>query len=591
MKLNFFYIKVSFRFKLFTSLISYFVIFLAFLSNCTSQQSVDLNSIAKDVGSPQKSTFFKQSPTVVNSEALIFRSLFYQSVKDTIPMTQYMRLNLYPDEILYNAPQLSFETINKHFQSIKPEKLLLKSFQNPPLKRSVTFPPKIPPPTLIVIPGAFSEFAYGTIFSEAVDNKQSSFSIFVRKKFESASLSDKIDSHYLLSELKEVNAPLDDLIRFGSVDNNQGESLINVIFLFPKLGSLESLWTVEEHYPYYKRRLDKFFNIIGNLPRIYMSGHSRGGAIGLDFIARTDKDPLAKKWTRNIKGFIGFNAALMGIHFADAWFNERMRTNIIRKEVLKIKSLEDKNEIFTSIINREKIFSSLQAIGVELAFGGSNPYEPTQLNWPDITAGISFIKQIEAQLKPESVFGNYQLFIKRLKIGAEAIDECLRSLSHKVRLSWWQQNTLPTEIKYYTFVATMHSPMKKKGSMSRLQQALWESPFYQRYSIDYTLWRKVYIEHFASGESPLLDGPVAAHEGMIWPEWHRSQNKEQNSYTASLLGIFGTHHLGMNYALASSDDHDSRNPFPRRAFLISLAKYLSNVETQQSSAPPPSLQR
>lgn len=537
-----------------------------------TQSQVKGNEGPKDRDSPQELDPGGSS----NAEALTFRSLFFRAVRDSVSQRRFAHMVLYPAKDLFTAPQTSFQAIDRHYQKILPEKLLLKSLKTPP--KPVDLPQlktQKNPPTLVVIPGAFSEFAYGTIFSEAVDNKNSEFAQFVRKKMRNAAESDKIDRHYQLSALKEVSAPLDDLVRVGSIDNSAGESLINVIFLFPKFGSLESLWTVEEHYSYYKRRLDKFFRIVGDLPQVYISGHSRGGAIALDFLARNAKDPEAQGWTKNIKGFVGFNGALMGIHFADAWFDETKRSNILRKETLQFKTLEEKNEIFASIINREKIVTSLGAVGKELAFGGSNPFEPTAFNRPDLTAGIHFIRQIEEQLQPESVFGDYRSYIKRLKRGAEAIDECLRSLTHKVRIDWWKKNTLPPHLKYYTFVATMHSPLGKDG-LSWAQKSLKNSPYYQNQSLDYTIWRKIYTEHHASGAVALLDGPVAAHEGSIWPEWHRQENPQQAPYRSTILGIFGTHHMGLTYALGAGDDQDGVNPFPRRALLITLARYLGS---------------
>lgn len=559
-------------------LLIFFSIFALHIG-CTSKKKIDVHSMAKEASKNQPKIMHLDKKSGINTHAITFRSIFYEYVEKSMKKTDFMRTTLYPDESLYSAPQDSFNSINEHYQKLQPELLFMKSLQNPPRKVRTTRKTKLPTPTLIVIPGAFSEFAFGTIFPEAVDNKDSHFSRFVGLKWRKAESKYKVDSHFLLSELKHVQSPLDELIRFGSIDSHNGDPLINIIFLFPKLGSLESLWTVEEHYTYYKSRLDKFFKIIGNLPRIYISGHSRGAPIALDFIAQTQNDPNAEEWTKNIKGFIGFNGALMGLHFADAWFDPAKRTNIFRREILKIKSLDERNEIFSSIINREKILSSMHAMGVEFAFGSSNRFEPTPLNWPDISAGIHLMREIERQLKPESVLGDYRLYIKRLKVGAEAVDECWKSLSHKVRLEWWKKNTLPPNLAYYTFVSTMHSPINKDG-MSPLQKALAESRNFQADSVDFSLWRKIFTEHYASGKVSLLDGPVAAHEGTIWPKWHQSQNPKQPPYTSIPLGIFATHHMGLNYALAAGDDNDEKNPFPRKEFLAALAHFLNIQENK-----------
>jgi hypothetical protein len=511
-------------------------------------------------------------------EALQFRSLLYHFAKEEMSHSEFLRTALVPDEALYEPHQTNFASIVEHFRKYKPETFYQRSLQHLPLKIAKLKKINLPPMTLIVIPGAFSEVANGTIFPEAVDNRNSSFARWANKKYATAKPAYKVDKHYLLSEMQEVEAPLDELVRWGSIDDEEGNAMVNVIFLFPPFGALESFGNVEDHYPYYKRRLDKVFSIIGRQPRIYISGHSRGAPIAMDLIARIAKDKSANDWAKNILGFIGLDGALFGIHFADAYFNPALPAYQFHKTMVELSMLDESNNIFTSMRNRSRIVDSLLPTLKEFLFDRGYKNEPGVYFFPDLTAGLKLARDFEEQLAARSYFGDYKSHIRRVKIVAAAVDACLLSLSHKERIKWWKNNTIPTNIRYYTVSSTLPSPVVAK-KMNPLQRALFESPMMQRKNLDYAILRGISYDYYSDKQVSLNDGPVGVHEGTMWPQLHRKLNPKQEPYESHVLGLFAVHHFGLPYASTATDGIENENPFPRRAFLKALAYYMASVET------------
>jgi pimeloyl-ACP methyl ester carboxylesterase len=418
------------------------------------------------------------------------------------------------------------------------------------------------------------------VFPEAVDQQNSAYARFVNKQFARASSDLKRDQHYSLKHRGPIEAPLKELVRYGSIDYAAGNPLINVVFLFPKFGSLESFGNIEDHYSYYKRRLDKFFAIIGTPKKIYLSGHSRGGPIGLHLLSRLQDDPEAKGWSKRIRGFVAFNGALFGSSFTNAYFDPTLPANQIRKQVLALAKLEAKNEVLVSVRNRLQILDNSIPLAAGLVFSKAYEKEDFGISLPDIFTGARIAEDFRKQVGGDRVLGDYAGHIARLKIMATAIDECMRSLTYKVRTKWWETHTLPTNIKYYSFSATMPSPLMK-SKPTKWQKSFMKSKMLDGDTVDYKILRGLYYDFYSDRHVSLSDGLIGVHESTFWPKLHQSLNPKQKLYESEILGLFGIHHFALTYARTASDDVDSKHPFPRATFLKTLAQYLEAVDSEK----------
>ena len=507
-----------------------------------------------------------------------FRSIFYHFAKNDISYRNFLRLALVPDSELYRAPQTSFDAIHDYVKQFKPETYYRRSLQFPPPKVARLRKIGLPPMTLVVVPGTVSELAMGSIFPEATENKSSDFARSCAQKIGNS----QKDRSYLLAELGEVEAPLGEFFQCGSIDDSQGQAVINVVVLFPKLGSLESIGRIEEHYTYYKRRLDKFFSLMGPLPRIYLSGHSRGTAIALDMLSRVVNDDSAQEWVKQIEGFVALDGVVNGIHWGDAWFNPRQRPYKFHQAISQMTTLKEHDGLIGSMRNRSRMAEYMVPLGLEFFFNQGFDHEPGVTMFPDIMAGLGLVMDIDEQLRiRESYFGDYARHIRRIRVGAASLEDAILSLTHKERLDWFKTHTLPTNIRYYSFNSTIFSPVFKDDGMNKWQKALFESPFFNTNGADYALLRGFSYDYYGESRVGINDGFVGIHDGTFWPELHRKLNPAQKPYKAIPLGLFATHHTGLAYSHFLTTGSMESNPFPRKAFLRALA-YFTAVEEVRS---------
>jgi hypothetical protein len=564
--------SIFMRFSLTWHLVSCQIVTSFVFLGCSSAEKVIAPSSLK--GDLKSST---DDPRV--AEALKFRALFNRLL-GKMSKQEFSRLSFSPESTLVHAPQSSLGDIESFFRKFTPEYFYKRStgpdsneFNEKRFLRKLHFHDA--PITLIVMPGFSSEFAYGPAFTEAVSNEESSFSRLVRLRM---SKKEKVyDQRYSLSHLGYIKVPLEDLVRFGSIDDSDGQAIVNVIFLHPELGSLETFGRLEDLYPTYKRRLDKFFDIIGNQKNIFISGHSRGAAIALDFIAKSfDGNTPAKSahdWVKEVKGFVGFNGALYGSHYAEAYFNKRRDPYIFRVNFGQMKSLREDISIADSITNRNIILGNLIDMGIEIMFRADVEKEETSFNLPDITLGIKRYGQAREMFSADAVLLGYPDHIQKVKKFAQEMDAAIHNLKHVERLSWWQKHELPTHLKYFTLSATLPGPIIKNNE-SPWRMSLLQAPSMGRQDLDYHLFRRFYYDYYEQSKISLNDGLVGVHESTIWTKLHQRLNPRQKPYESNFLGLFATHHTAMVYGLLTTDDYEDRNPFPRRALLAALGYYL-----------------
>ena len=551
------------------------IFLLTILAGCQTRSTFDTTSLG-EINLPQKELY---------RDILLFRSTLATQARSDISESDFRRLALVPTADFFETKQKSFEEIAKFYEKHAPETLYTRSLATaedivPPLKEQSE-----DAVTLILMPGFLSELTPEPMFPEALDSKTSIFAREVKNRFSTAPNQDKTDHRYSLAELGEIDAPLSDLIRTGSIDVDGQKEAIRVIYVVPSLGSLESVGSMYQLYPIYKRRLDKFFKIVGIPSNVYISGHSRGAAVALDFLARISKDQASSPWTREIRGFISLNGSLFGSHYANAYFNPEKRPHFLHRELTRLKNLRGGMGVIDSIIDRNTILSSLKNLGSEAVHRDYLKHEDWSVPLPDLIHGISMARNYYEELRPNSYFSEYERYITRIKIFAEATETAVFELTHEERLKWWRSNTIPSEIPYFSFSSTMAGPVKQKITHG-FQRSLTESPFMGRNVPDYAVLRTLFYDYESDKGISLNDGLIGIHESTFWPKLHVALNSRQKEYRASSLGVFAAHHLAIGYASVSGGDKSDRNPFPRTALLRALSIYLNSQKSFRSGLLP-----
>ena len=111
------------------------------------------------------------------------------------------------------------------------------------------------PITIIVVPGIYGEF-FGDPFSEIL----AAGGTFKNRWQER--LREIHDYSYSLEKLDDEDVTLDQVIDIASIDDARGQPLVNMIYLKPRLGSLETLGSSERVIDIYLRRLNKLFKAL-----------------------------------------------------------------------------------------------------------------------------------------------------------------------------------------------------------------------------------------------------------------------------------------------------------------------------------------
>src|SRR5262249_24195602 len=125
-----------------------------------------------------------------------------------------------------------------------------------------------PPPrpvTFVVVAGIFGEFIEQIPFQSVVD-RPSAF----RTKWQSA-LQQASDSVYSLTQLDEVPCRLADVVKIGSLDQDDRSSA-HVVVLKATGGSLETLGSLSANAAVIERRLTKLFQIVDDDTDVYLVG-------------------------------------------------------------------------------------------------------------------------------------------------------------------------------------------------------------------------------------------------------------------------------------------------------------------------------
>lgn len=529
---------------------------------------------------PLKAAPPKASPA---EEARIFRELMYAQCQDSMKREDFLRTVLLPDANLFAADQSSFAAISAHVSKRRPEEFLRMSYALP-LRGRVKPPPPPPPPvplTFVVVPGLSHEAASRPLFADVVEKQNSSFARTVREKFAKASPQQRLDERYSLADLAVIKVALSDMVQAASIDDDNGRPIVQLVYLHSVLGSLESYGRIDSLYPIYKRRLDKFFAVVGSQPRLYFMGHSRGAAISVDMLARLAEDRDAQPWSKNIEGFVGLNGALFGSHYANAFYTPgKYPYRVFYKNFMKVSQLDESSGVIDSIITRHQMSTSLIAMAKGAAL---DPYLRRE-SWslPALPlSGIKQAKEFELQLRPHaSYFGDYPQFIRRVKTLVGAAEVAIRDLTHAARLKWWSTHTLPTHLRYLTMTSTQASPVFSTR-LSPWQAALLDAPGAGRHLIDYPVMRGFYNAYYDDQGASINDGLVGVHEGSMWPTLHQKLNPKQSAYRSTNLALFAAHHMPLAYDHAVGDEADKAYRFPRVKMLLALAEYLALIDRRE----------
>jgi hypothetical protein len=265
----------------------------------------------------------------------IFRSIVPQSTTDEA----FQMINLIPPKAWYDVTGLNnLSTIVKDESPLKAYELAAQSeckagtlLSTSEIDNNLLAGRNINDPfdrvTVILIPGIFGEFIETKAFTEILDNKNSKFRSAWQQKISNNSSTNSTDPSYTLKSIEKSEVSLDKLITTSSIDDANGNNLVNVILLETPPLSLESLDHITTISEMFNRRINKFMEIIDykshNYFPITLVGYSRGAIIGLEMLSQLT-DVKTKKfdehkmlWSHQIKSLNTIGGVIYGSDVAD----------------------------------------------------------------------------------------------------------------------------------------------------------------------------------------------------------------------------------------------------------------------------------
>lgn len=436
------------------------------------------------------------------------------------------------------------------------------------------------PITIVIVPGIYGEFIDTRPFDEAL-SQGGSFQQQWR-----GSLAALTDSVYSLEQLGESEKGLDQLIDLASFDDEEGRNQVNLIYLKPLFGSLETLGSAEKINSIYLRRLSKVFEAIPAMatPHIYLLGYSRGAPYALDLIVKSRARAEKYPWASRVKGHIGLVGVYYGSESADdAYLNPKSAQF---KAIQILNRLAQELEVSAGsplVIARNSArwtgaFAQLATLSQELAslLPAEAVAELLQLGLPepDLRTLLGTFGDVAfSLLKLDRPLRDYDGNIRRFKVLVRELNQGAASLSTGERLKWWRENVLPADIALYDVVGTMPDASRPGQGLSPLS----ELPGYASDSADYTgsLRSGFYTLKNISG-TQLNDSQMTIARAHYWPEAAAVLNPRQVPLKSHLLAVMGTHHWGCSYPIVVKEGDGRVNAFPRSVLLKSIATFIAH---------------
>jgi hypothetical protein len=492
-----------------------------------------------------------------------------------------------------------FDALGERSITEKPVDWYTNGVKNPPKPRTPRTPQK--PITVVVVPGIFGEFIKNYPFHEIVTNKSSVYHQKWQKLLEGSP-----DEFFSLTNLKPQSSSLGDLIKIGSYDV-EGRPWVQVAFLEAKLGSLETLGTLTSAIPIYKRRLNKFFNIVKDDGDIYVMGYSRGTAVALELVRQVSEESSQHPWAGRIKGIIGLGGVFYGTKIADDAINSKESANgkmvaIISQLVNDLKVDEQALQGKTSLQSASFMAHNTKAWGIALkdilqlqlsGGGGKDAQDPVKLAFaseqklrsqkgsnqrPDLFGLASLVQDFAFDLlKRDCPWACYFNNVASFKLLMTKVIEGVSSLTVEARLKWWREYRLPAHLQIFSIVGTM--PDATKDNKLSL---LFNNPNYGASMVDYNaMLRSSFYGVFGIEKTELNDSQVSYARSRYWSS--AFSDRSQKHY---YLGVMGTHHWGFSFPFAIKNADQSANPFPRSALMATIASFIEELRAEGASRAP-----
>lgn len=519
--------------------------------------------------------------TTQTSAAQRFRNIFFANGQSQYSQEQLSSLLFIPTQELDNSdlqepftndPLQKFDSVATHWMpsgAYNLGKTTLPCTESSQVQRD----PEENPPLFVLIPELLAEIVAHAPLAEVTNNPNSPFTQEWQNQILKPSNARLTwDKSFNLSSLSTRPVPMSDLVTTGSIEDEHGHTLANVMALRARMGSMESIGTPQESATMFLPRLEKFLRIMGTPQKIYLMGYSRGATIALEMLARATAHPDLFPWVSNMRGIISLGGVNFGSVVADNILTKGTPLNRIDASLVDLaNSLEvDENGDSTADLAQKVarntarwvtkgagFVAAVASFPVAQGFAKENPSLaiPARDALVDYTKDL-FINTFHLDKPVSDYFGN----VRRFKHFVANVQKAIVALSTPERLQWWRTHTLPQGVHLMSVAATMGDPWQPETGVWPLTK---NPVAYDPGVFDFSLLRLSYYENVRNVGFRVHDGMVSAERAMFWPNLIENLNPQNINIPTHNLALFGVDHFGLMLESAAPRATGRKNPFPR----------------------------
>jgi hypothetical protein len=445
--------------------------------------------------------------------------------------------------------------------------------------------PEVPPaphgqvPTFIIFPGYIAELAeivpYKDVFT-ADSRLQKTW----RKTLARASYVDRTARHYSVMDDAWVRSPLSEQIAAASLDDAKGRARLKLFVMTPLRGSLESVGSYSDNADVMIERITQLDRLLPLEGPVYILGYSRGTNVALEVASRLPELKGKTRWASRIAGLVSLSGPIFGTPLSDpqdppagfpvttlARIGEQLESceagESPQRRWAKIrKNARVWKEAISSIIAESSTLSGPE----ELAWEGIKPEAIELKGALQVLKGVLF----EDLFRLSKPVREYCENLRRFRVFVDKVSEGSEVMTTSEMEAWFRTHTLPEELDYISVHASMMDA-------SRRDQIVFEGRNTLSYDVgspDLQLSRSNYYQIVRSSGLEMNDGFVPVHRGSFFPGLHQRLNPLQKPYATRTIGVLWQHHLGLTIPAGIATADGGVSPFPRRAFLSALARFV-----------------
>ena len=443
------------------------------------------------------------------------------------------------------------------------------------------------PVTFIILPGFMQELM-GDFFIEW--QAGSSYKFEYEQALQRSGSSLKNDQRYSLAAQAVVDASLDEVVRIFSLDDKMGNPLVQIIYMKPLFGSMESFDAMSEVVPIYKRRLDKVFEILPMPKKLFLAGHSMGAMRVAALLSDIEKQIEQPEWYVNLAGVISLNGAIWGSALADA---HKIEGTIIHSLVtagekilqMPMGSSETKKRaevVYQAVVPLLDLFEMsakrlkhAPKIKVDSATLVSIYALISKVLFEVGLDETKILQIVMAAVSPRVSTSPITTRVAiRMKDFIEKTLQAMAELTEVRRFTWFRDHTIPNHMPYYSLAASLPSPRGADKSNNAKNQLL-SLGYYNPFSIDYLAMRLLSFDAFMIDSVQIIDGLVGVHQS----QWHSGVmmqlNPRQKPLDEHFMGILATNHVNLLVSRILGGDDVPDHPYPRDVIFKAMRYYLN----------------